>query len=293
MVLAPPTLVPGGGTGRPKREVVPVRGGPATTSDPSTPPSASCYRPFRASPRPIVRTAPPKENLIEPARPAILALIPAHDEAPRIGRVVAAAREHLPVLVVDDGSSDATGPIAIDAGAEVLILSPNRGKGAALRAGFRAALERGAGAVVTLDGDGQHDPVEIPRFLAAYDDGRPDLVVGVRDFRAMPVVRRLANTLGRGALSWALATPIPDNQCGYRLVGRRLMAALEESREPGFEFEVEMIVACVRHGWPIAWVPISTIGADRPSHIRPWTHLTRFLRIVRNARRETRGIADA
>jgi len=96
-----------------------------------------------------------------------LALVAAFNEAARIRDVVREASAHLPVLVVDDGSSDATASEAEAAGASVLIQRPNQGKGAALRAGFRWALERGFDAVVTLDGDGQHDPATIPAFLAA------------------------------------------------------------------------------------------------------------------------------
>jgi glycosyltransferase involved in cell wall biosynthesis len=216
-------------------------------------------------------------------------LIPAHEEATRIAAVVSRACAHLPVIVVDDGSTDDTTAVARGAGAEVLEQRPNRGKGAALRAGFRAAIERGAEAVVTLDADGQHDPDEIPRFLAAWADAPVDLVIGRRDFRRMPPSRRLANTVGGVAFSWAIGADVPDNQSGYRLISRRLMAALESSDEPGFEFEVEMLTTCVRNGWPIAWVPIRTIYAGEPSHIRPWHHFTSFVRMVARARRATRG----
>jgi hypothetical protein len=105
----------------------------------------------------------------------------------------------------------------------------------------------------------------------------------------MPPVRRLSNELGGRALSWAVGQPIPDNQSGYRLLGRRLMETLSGSDEHGFEFEVEMITTCVREGWPIAWVPIRTIYAGEPSHIRPWTHFTSFARMVRRARSDVRG----
>ena len=108
---------------------------------------------------------------------------------------------HLPVVVVDDGSTDDTAAAAEAAGATVLRQVPNAGKGAALRAGFRHALEAGADAVVTLDADGQHDPAEIPAFLAAFAAARPELVIGQRDFGAMPPVRRLSNTLGGWAVS--------------------------------------------------------------------------------------------
>ena len=93
----------------------------------------------------------------------IVALIPGYNEAPRIGAVVRGALEHLPVIVVDDGSSDGTADVAREAGATVIEQRPNQGKGAALRAGFRRALDDGGDAILTLDADGQHDPREIPR----------------------------------------------------------------------------------------------------------------------------------
>lgn len=221
--------------------------------------------------------------------PRIIALIPAHDEAPRIGPVVRATAAHLPVLVVDDGSTDATAIEAEAAGATVVTQRPNQGKGAALRAGFAHAIAEGVLAVVTLDGDGQHDPAELPRFLAAEAEGPVELIVGRRDFGRMPLVRRLSNTAGTILLSAAVEHWIPDNQSGYRLVGRRLMAAMLESHEDGFAFEVEMIAVCLREGWPIRWVPISTTYDDERSHIRPLHHLLEFMAVTRRARRIARG----
>lgn len=238
--------------------------------------------------------------------PRVLALIPAHDESPRVAAVVRGAAAHLPVLVVDDGSSDDTAGAARQAGAEVLEQRPNAGKGAALRAGFRRALAEGFDAVVTLDGDGQHDPAEIPAFLAAFAPGavgatafapgsadgtataRPDLVVGRRDFSRMPPARRLANAIGGRTFSWAVGTHVPDNQSGFRLVGRRLMQASLDSDERGFEFEVEMLAACIARGWPVVWVPIRTIYTGGPSHIRPAAHVRHFFRAVAAARRTVR-----
>jgi glycosyltransferase involved in cell wall biosynthesis len=220
----------------------------------------------------------------------IVALIPGYNEAPRIGAVVEAARVYLPVIVVDDGSIDGTAEVARTAGATAIEQVPNQGKGAALRTGFRRALEdHGIEAILTLDADGQHDPAEIPAFLAAWAARpRPDLVIGRRNFRAMPPVRRLSNVIGGWAFSWALGRDIPDNQSGYRLVSRRLAEAMLGSDEPGFAFEVEQITTCVRMGGTIAWVPIRTIYAGAPSHIRPLAHLREFVRIVRQARREVR-----
>ena len=219
----------------------------------------------------------------------ILALIPAHDEGPRVGAVVEIARRALPVVVVDDGSSDDTADRAEAAGATVIRQAPNAGKGAALRTGFRHALEAGAPAVVTLDADGQHDPSEIPQFLERFEARRAELIIGQREFGSMPPVRRLSNAVGGLVLAGALGRSVPDNQSGYRLIGRTLMRGLLDSDESGFEFEVEMIARCLALGLPIDSVPIRTIYAGEPSHIRPWRHFTEFVRITRKARRVARG----
>jgi glycosyltransferase involved in cell wall biosynthesis len=222
------------------------------------------------------------------AQPTVLAIVPAYNEAPRVAAVVAGAKAHLPVLVVDDGSTDETAAAAESAGATVLRQQPNQGKGAALRAGFRWALEQRFGGVLTLDADSQHDPAEIPLFLAARDRTNADLVVGRRDFGRMPPIRQLSNRLGGLAFSWAVGRPIPDNQSGYRLLSRRLMEAMLASSESGFEFEVEMLTTAIRAAWAIEWVPIQTIYAGEPSHIDPWRHFTSFVRMVLTARRTVR-----
>jgi glycosyltransferase involved in cell wall biosynthesis len=219
----------------------------------------------------------------------IIAVIPGYNEGPRIGSVVQEARRHLAVVVIDDGSTDDTGSRAVAAGATVVRLHPNQGKGSALRAGFRHALDLGVDAVITLDADGQHDPAEIPSFLAAYEASHPELIVGRRDFTAMPPVRRLSNSLGGLLFSAAVGRSIPDNQSGYRLIRRRLMTALLDSDEDGFAFEVEMIARCIALEMPIAWVPIRTIYAGEPSHIRPRAHFVGFLRAARDARRIVNG----
>jgi glycosyltransferase involved in cell wall biosynthesis len=232
---------------------------------------------------------PAAANLPSVAPPAILALIPAYDEGPRIAAVVNGALTFLPVVVIDDGSTDETSAQAEAAGAIVLRQVPNAGKGAALRTGFRHALREGAEAVVTLDGDGQHDPAEIPLFLEAFEAGRPELIVGRRDFGSMPPVRRASNTLGGWVFSAAVGRRVADNQSGYRLIGRRLMTALLDSAESGFGFEVEMIARCIALGLPIAEVPIRTIYDGAPSHIQPYAHLKSFIRVSRDARRIVRG----
>jgi glycosyltransferase involved in cell wall biosynthesis len=215
----------------------------------------------------------------------VLAVIPAYQAAATLSTVLHETAKHLAVLVVDDGSTDGTAEVAAAAGARVLRQTPNQGKGAALRAGFAQALAEGRRAVVTLDADGQHDPSCIPDFLATWQSTRAPLVIGRRDFRSMPLLRRIANVLGTWVFSWAVGRPVADNQSGYRLIASPLLPRLLASKEPGFEFEVEMITLAIRGGWTIEWVPIPTIYEEHGSHIRPGPHVTNFLRIAWAARR--------
>jgi glycosyltransferase involved in cell wall biosynthesis len=218
-----------------------------------------------------------------------MALIPAHNEHDHIAAVVAAVAKYLPVLVLDDGSQDDTAALAAAAGALVQRQMPNQGKGAALMAGFRRCLDEGAQAVVTLDGDGQHDPHEIPLFLECYARLGANLVIGKRDFSRMPQPRRTTNTLGRWMYSAAVGQDVPDNQSGYRLVGRPLIELLvQDTSEKGFEFEVDMITQCLKHNLGLAWVSIRTIYAGQKSHIHYGHHLVQYFRVVIKARRTMR-----
>ncbi|MBL7062837.1 MAG: glycosyltransferase family 2 protein [Anaerolineae bacterium] len=216
----------------------------------------------------------------------IIALIPAWNEATRIGPVVEATRAHLQVLVVDDGSHDGTPAVAEAAGATVVRHSRNRGKGVALMDGFTWALERDYEAVLTLDADGQHDPADIPKFLAAYEAGAGDLIVGRRDFSQMPFPRSFVNPFGSWLLSLALGTRIYDNQSGYRLYDSRLLERLDLSTT-GFELEVEVIIQAVCKGMCIGWLDIRTIyGIDKVSYFHPIKDSARFLGMVWHARKQ-------
>ncbi len=209
----------------------------------------------------------------------VVALIPAFNEARRIAPVIQGAAAFLPVLVVDDGSRDDTAAVATAAGADVVRHPVNKGKGAALLTGFAWARDHGYAAVVMLDADGQHDPAELPKFLAAYAADQGELLIGCRDFSRIPPVRRLSNSVGRAVLSWALGESIRDNQCGYRLVDRRVIECLRPT-VGGFEFEVEMIAQTLAAGLRLHWVPIRTIYGDERSHIEPLGHVLRFFRLA-------------
>lgn len=209
------------------------------------------------------------------SRPGVLALIPANNEADRIEPVISRALAYLPVLVVDDGSEDDTAAVAEASGATVVQHGVNLGKGDALRTGFAWAIAHDYEAVLTLDADGQHDPDDIPKFLRALEEDQGDLIIGSRDLNQIPLVRRVANRVGRVTLSWALGQPIVDNQSGFRLVTRPVLEILSPT-VGGFEFEVEMIAQTLAAGLRLAWVPIRTIYADHRSHIRPIGHAVRF-----------------
>lgn len=220
---------------------------------------------------------------------AIVALIPAYNAEPFVADVIRKARQYVSVIAVNDGSRDGTLAEIRKTDAILIDQQPNQGKGVALRRGFRAALDQGADAVIQLDADGQHDPTEIPLFIEKHFSTAADLIIGERDFGGMPLVRRISNTVGRSAFSWAVGRNIRDNQSGYRLLSRRLIEAVLESKEHGYEFEMDMILIAVKRGWPISGVPIRTIYGDEVSNIKPMQHAVHFFRMVRNARRAIRG----
>jgi glycosyltransferase involved in cell wall biosynthesis len=214
----------------------------------------------------------------------IVALIPAYNAEPFVGEVIRKARTYVPVIAVNDGSKDGTLAQLKASGATVIDQQPNQGKGVALRRGYRAALEQDVAAVIQLDADGQHDPTEIPLFVEKFRATHADLIIGERDYSQMPFVRRMSNTVGRRAFSWAMGRYIRDNQSGYRLLSRRLMESLLGSAESGYEFEMDQIVVCVKRGWPIEGVPIRTIYGDEVSNIKPMQHVVQFFGMVRKAR---------
>lgn len=210
----------------------------------------------------------------------IAALIPAFREEKHIAEVVAKTRLHLErVLVVDDGSGDATAELARAAGAEVLVNQRNLGKGASLVVGLNHLFDTGADAAVCLDADGQHAPEEIPRFVRAAVDA--DLVIGNRmaDVKDMPFARLWTNRVTSWILSSLAGVTVPDTQCGFRLVRKEAWrGVVVESRN--YDFEGEMIVAMGRKGFRVTSVPVSTIYGDEASSINPFVDTVRFFKMV-------------
>jgi len=202
---------------------------------------------------------------------SVLILIPVLDEACSVGRVAAAARAHAPVLVVDDGSRDGSAAAAEAAGAEVLRHPRRLGKAQALLTGVAAARRRGATRVVTLDGDGQHDPAAIPLLLAAADPAERAIVVGNRlDGRGTLVpLRRNAVRVASFFAGWTSGQPLADSQSGFRVYPLGLFDEVA-TRRGGFVFETEILMAAAARGWTIREVAVPALPrAGARSHFRP------------------------
>ncbi|MCC6450930.1 MAG: glycosyltransferase family 2 protein [Candidatus Aureabacteria bacterium] len=212
----------------------------------------------------------------------VCAVIPAYNEAARVGDVVREARGRLPgVVVVDDGSADGTADAARRAGAEVLRHPANRGKGAALKTGMGRAFDDGYDAVVVLDADGQHAPGEIPLFLEAAERTGADIVVGNRMENAtgMPLVRYLTNRFTSAVVSKLAGQRIPDSQCGFRLINERAFRRMGFATSR-FDTESEMLIEAGRAGCRIVSVPVRTIYGAEKSKINPFVDTARFFRLV-------------
>jgi glycosyltransferase involved in cell wall biosynthesis len=199
------------------------------------------------------------------------AVIPCLNEAGAIGPLVQAVREHLPtVIVIDDGSTDETSSAAKRAGARVLRHDLSSGKGAALRSGWSSCHQGHLEWALSLDGDGQHNPADIPLFFKAAEQSGARLVVGDRmgDSRPMPWLRRTVNRWMSRRLSRAAGQAFPDSQCGFRLMHLQTWSQLP-IRSSHFEIESEVLLAFARHGLKIQFVPIHTIYKREQTKIHP------------------------
>lgn len=225
-------------------------------------------------------------------RDGVAVTIPAYQAARWVEPVITGVlAQRGAVLVIDDGSTDGTGDVARRAGAEVVRVPENRGKGHALRLAFKTLFDRGAEAVVTLDADGQHMPTEIPKLIDTWATSRAQLVLGTRDhlYAGMSPLRRFANTLSSRIISAVAGRTMLDIQTGFRLYSRELIDAVGFP-EPRFEAESAVVVRTLRSGMAIATVPIELAVVDgrQSSHYRPLVDSGRIARAVASARFERR-----
>lgn len=199
----------------------------------------------------------------------LVAVIPAYNEASRVGNVVAAALKYVDtVIVVDDGSTDDTSHAAEHAGACVVRHSQNGGAGAATMTGIEAARRMGATAVVTLDADEQHDPADIPRLLEPVKRDEADIVFanrfGIRPDgigNRIPSVRRLFNAIGNLVTLVATGKWVQDSQSGYKVFGPKALAQVD-LRMSGFEFCTEIVREAVQHKWRISQIPTKVLYSE-------------------------------
>ncbi len=190
----------------------------------------------------------------------VLAAIPAYNEANHIVSIIKETRRYVDqILVIDDGSTDGTGEIAEAAGAIVIKHDRNQGKGAAINHAFRIARELQPKAMVLLDGDGQHDPAEIPLLLEPVLSGEADMVVGSRFLRNnhIPKYRMLGQTILTLTTNIGTGIRISDTQSGFRSFSQRAINKMS-FRESGFAVESEMQFKARQYNLQVAEVPIAT-----------------------------------
>ena len=219
----------------------------------------------------------PSNGLLGPSRfwHGVWLVIPAYNEAQTIRSLAEAACAQCPrVIVVDDGSSDGTSGALRGLPITLLRHAANRGKAASLRTAFEHALAHGAAAVVTLDGDGQHDPNDTPRLVASWRAAPEHVVIGARlqDRSRFPPIRYVGNRIACFWISWAAGHPIADSQSGFRVYPRAVMeiALGARVRSSRFTMESEILIEAARRGHRTLAVPIPgryPAGA-RPSHYR-------------------------
>jgi len=215
----------------------------------------------------------------------IAALVPAYRAERTVSDVVWGARVHVDeVLVVDDGSDDATAGVAARSGATVVRHDENRGKGAALLTGFARLAGSGVTHALTLDADGQHLTDEIPRLLAAATHDPAALVVGVRrkEGHAIRGINRLGNAVADRLLRALAGRAVPDTQSGFRVypIAPTLALGAQGRR---FDFETEILLRAARANMALVGVPVAVHYppvAERVSHYRPWQDTLRIVRTV-------------
>lgn len=206
-------------------------------------------------------------------------VIPAHNEARTIARIVTGVKTHgLDVVVVDDGSIDDSGKLARQAGAEVLRNDVKTGKGGSLRRAFGHVLGKGYEGVITMDADGQHAVEDLNHFLKKISEDPDSVITGNRMNNAgqMPLVRRLTNRLMSGLISSICKQAVPDTQCGYRYISIRVLKTIRLTSKD-YEIETEVLIQASRRGFRIHSVPIQTIYQNEESKISPLKDTFRFI----------------
>ncbi len=209
-------------------------------------------------------------------------IIPTLNESKTIASLVREIKKYeVEVLIVDDGSRDNTFLIAHRCGALVLRNEQNKGKGASLIKGFEYALQHDFDAVITMDGDGQHLPQEIPFFLrlARYSDKAIFIGDRLSKKKNMPFVRLATNTFMSWVISEIAGQKISDSQCGLRLIKKEVLKKIKLVTAK-YETESELLIKASRAGFTIESVPITCVYINEKSHINPFVDSLRFISFI-------------
>lgn len=213
----------------------------------------------------------------------ICVIIPTHNEEKTISSLVKKIIDHfgMDIVVIDDGSTDATAARAQENGAVVLRNNVNLGKGRSLIKGFEYILDRGFDAVITMDGDGQHLPEDIPVFTKSASSSRSGIYIGNRMLKTknMPYIRIITNKVMSSLISAVAKQRIPDTQCGFRLIRKELLEKISFST-CRYETESELLIKAARLGFIIESVAITTVYENETSHINPIVDTFRFLKFI-------------
>jgi len=217
----------------------------------------------------------------------IVAVIPAYNEAATIREVATRTLRFLPeLIVVDDGSTDATRKELLGLPLTVISNPANLGKGASLWRGFALALADGADAVITLDGDAQHRPEDIPRLVAAAQAHPGRIIIGARlwDREKVPPLRYFGNRFANFWVAWAAGFPVADSQSGFRLYPANALREVQVFHGPNarFAFESEILIEAGRAGVRSTAVPIAALYPPnaRASHYRSTVDTARIVRMI-------------
>ena len=208
----------------------------------------------------------------------IIACIPAYNEERIISDIVHRTKKFVDkVVVCDDGSSDNTVQNAKQAGAEIIQHRKNQGKGAAMKSLFNHAKQIDADIIVTMDGDGQFLPEEIPRILEPVIENRSDIVIGYRfdDTTEMPAYRKIGNKLLDRATNIAVDLPVRDSQSGFRAYSKKALDMINFSTD-GFGADSEILINAAKSGLKISEVKVTVIynTGGRTSTKNPLSHFT-------------------
>ena len=204
-------------------------------------------------------------------------IIPAYNEAKRIGNVLSKIPDFADeIIVVDDGSKDNTAEVAKKYGANIIRLKENQGKGAAMNAGMKEAT---GDIIVFIDADGQHNPEEITKLLKPILQDEADFVIGSRLIKVQgkrPFIRKISNFLSTSLIRLKLGINVKDTQSGFRALKREFLPEIESKR---YEVETELLIKAVKKGARVKEVPVERIYGIETGHFR-FEDVIRFLKVL-------------